>query len=155
MEKPKLLLLGEPTNGLDPQGIIKLRGLIRSLAEGGVTVFMASHLLTEVEQVCDRVLLVRQGVVVKEIDQKESSRPALRLTVSSNSDMAPLFEWARTAGASVEAAGDSPLSVEILVEKRTPEVVRELVEACVNVEELVRIRPSLEKEFLELVAEKG
>jgi len=155
MEKPKLLLLDEPTNGLDPQGIIELRGLIRNLSEGGVAVFMASHLLTEVEQVCDRVLLVRQGVVVKEIDQREANRPALRLTVSSNADMAPLFEWAGTAGASVEAVGDSPLSVEIIVDKRTPEVVRELVEAGVNVEEIMRIRRSLEKMFMELVEEEA
>jgi ABC-2 type transport system ATP-binding protein len=155
MEKPRLLLLDEPTNGLDPQGIIELRGLIRNLSEGGVAVFMASHLLTEVEQVCDRVLLVRQGVVVKEIDQREANRPALRLTVSSNADLPPLFEWAVTAGASVEAVGESPLSVEILVEKRTPDVVRELIEAGVDVEELAKTRRSLEKEFLELVAETG
>lgn len=155
MERPKLLLLDEPTNGLDPQGIIDLRILTRRLAEDGVSVFVASHLLTEVEQVCDRVLLVRQGVVAREIDQKEVTRPALRLTVSSNADVATIFEWADVAGASVETTEDTPLSVEILVEKRTPEVVKELVESGVNVEEITKARRSLEKEFLKLVAEES
>lgn len=155
MEKPKLLLLDEPTNGLDPQGIIELRALIRRLATGGVAIFMASHLLTEVEQVCDRVLLVRKGRVVKELDQRRPESPALRLTVSSDADLDLLSEWARGAGARVEAVDGTPLSVELFVEKPTPEVVRELVEAGVGIEEVVKSRRSLEREFMELVEEPG
>lgn len=154
MEKPKLLLLDEPTNGLDPQGIVELRSLIRRLAGSGVAIFLASHLLTEVEQVCDRVLLVREGQVRKHLDQKRVTKLALRLTISSETDLDLLREWAREMAVHIESVEDSPLSVEFATEKSTPQVVRELVEAGVNIEEVRKVRRSLEQEFMELVEGK-
>ena len=155
MEKPRLLLLDEPTNGLDPQGIMELRALIRNLAESGVAIFLASHLLTEVEQVCDRVLLVREGRVRKDLDQKRVERAALRLTISSEADLDLVSEWAHGAGTRVEPIVGSPFSVEIVADKPTPEVVRDLVEAGVGIEEVSKARRSLEREFMELVEERG
>ncbi len=155
MEKPRLLLLDEPTNGLDPQGIMELRALIRNLAESGVAIFLASHLLTEVEQVCDRVLLVREGRVRKELDQKQVGRAALRLTVSSEADLELVSEWSHRVEAQAESMAGSPLTVEIVTESPTPEVVRELVEARVGIEEIVKARRSLEREFMELVGERS
>jgi ABC-2 type transport system ATP-binding protein len=154
MERPRLLLLDEPTNGLDPKGIIELRSLIRRLAEEGVTIFMASHLLTEVEQVCDRVLLVRGGRVIREIDQRRSEKPVLRLGVSSESDLELLSEWVRNTGASLTPSESSSLSIDLIVEKPTPNVIRELVEIGVNIEEVAKRRRSLEHEFMELVGEQ-
>ena len=55
LKDPELLILDEPTNGLDPAGMAEMRGFIRSLAQGGRTVVLSSHLMGEVEQVCDRV----------------------------------------------------------------------------------------------------
>lgn len=155
MEKPRLLLLDEPTNGLDPQGIIELRALIRRLAGSGVAIFMASHLLTEVEQVCDRVLLVRAGRVVKEIDQKQAVQPAVSITVSSDTDLATLSEWARNSEAQLELTIETSLSVELLVDKPTPEIVRELVEFGVNIEEVTKAGRSLEREFMHLVGQEN
>src|SRR5438105_4320770 len=63
---PKLLLLDEPTNGLDPQGMREVRMLLRRLADEGVTVFISSHLLFEVEATCDRVAVLAQGRLVAE-----------------------------------------------------------------------------------------
>lgn len=63
---PELLILDEPTNGLDPQGIIKMRGLILNLKEQGFTILFASHLLAEVEQICDRIVFMSNGCIVKE-----------------------------------------------------------------------------------------
>jgi len=63
---PEVLLLDEPTNGLDPAGIRDFRALFRALAEEGRTVFLSSHLLTEVERVCDRVAVVHRGRVVEQ-----------------------------------------------------------------------------------------
>lgn len=154
MEKPNLLLLDEPTNGLDPQGIIELRALIRTLAQHGVAIFMASHLLTEVEKVCDRVLLVRKGRVVKEVAQNQQERATLRLTVSSEADLKTVYEWTRRTKAETATLEDSPLSVELLSNMPAPEVVRELVKADVSIEELAKNRRSLEREFMELIEEK-
>src|SRR5439155_3890759 len=63
---PRLLVLDEPTNGLDPQGMREVRRLLRRLADEGVTVFVSSHLLFEVEAVCDRVAVLAQGRLVAE-----------------------------------------------------------------------------------------
>jgi len=56
---PELLILDEPTNGLDPAGIVEMRGLIRSFAEDGMTVLVSSHLISEIEQICDYVVMIR------------------------------------------------------------------------------------------------
>jgi ABC-2 type transport system ATP-binding protein len=58
---PSLLILDEPTNGLDPAGIVQMRGLIRSLADEGMTLFVSSHLLSEIEHICDHVVMIRNG----------------------------------------------------------------------------------------------
>src|SRR6201992_1366599 len=64
LPSPELLILDEPTNGLDPAGIVEMRGLIRSLAGHGVTVLVSSHLISEIEQVCDHVVMIRAGRLV-------------------------------------------------------------------------------------------
>ncbi len=61
LHRPRLLVLDEPTNGLDPVGMAEMRQLLRELAQDGVTVFLSSHLLHEVEQVCDRVAVLNRG----------------------------------------------------------------------------------------------
>src|SRR5215469_3376025 len=66
LKEPDLLILDEPTNGLDPQGVVEMRTLIRELAAQGHTVMLSSHQLTEVEQICDRVGVIRHGRLVVE-----------------------------------------------------------------------------------------
>ncbi len=66
LRSPVLLVLDEPTNGMDPAGIREFRALLRSLVDGGTTVFLSSHLLAEVEQVCDRVAVLYQGRLVEQ-----------------------------------------------------------------------------------------
>ena len=61
---PELLILDEPTNGLDPAGIVETRGLIRSFADDGITVLVSSHLISEIEQICDHVVMIRAGRLV-------------------------------------------------------------------------------------------
>ena len=64
LHRPSLIILDEPTNGLDPAGMREVRTLIRQLADEGTTIFLSSHLLHEVEQVCDRIAVIRQGQIV-------------------------------------------------------------------------------------------
>jgi ABC-2 type transport system ATP-binding protein len=61
LSDPLLLILDEPTNGLDPAGIVEMRSLIRSLADEGITLFVSSHLLSEIEHICDHVVMIRNG----------------------------------------------------------------------------------------------
>ncbi|MCP5094431.1 MAG: ABC transporter ATP-binding protein [Chloroflexi bacterium] len=64
LHQPDLIILDEPTNGLDPAGMREVRELIRQLADAGITVFLSSHLLHEVEQVCDRIAVINKGKIV-------------------------------------------------------------------------------------------
>jgi len=66
LHKPELLILDEPTNGMDPAGMYEIRNLLSSLSDQGVTVFISSHLLHEIEQICDRVAVLKQGRMVAE-----------------------------------------------------------------------------------------
>lgn len=173
MERPRLLLLDEPTNGLDPAGIIGLRSLLRNLAEAGTTIFLASHLLTEVERVCDRVLLVRDGRVVKHLSRPTADRTSLRVSVSSERDTALVMGWAERGdvrawpvpaaedhrgqptlrpGMGVDGGPSFP-AVAVETDRATPEVVRALVDAGVRIEGIDRASGGLEleREFMALV----
>ena len=81
LEEPRLLVLDEPTNGLDPQGIREMRDLLTELNRGGTTVFLSSHLLAEVEQVCSRVAVLDRGRLVVQQDLAELRRPTGRTVV--------------------------------------------------------------------------
>jgi ABC-type multidrug transport system ATPase subunit len=71
LKKPDLLILDEPTNGLDPQGMAEMRSLIRRLGQGEPTVLLSSHLLGVVEQICGRVGVISHGRLVRESTVKE------------------------------------------------------------------------------------
>ncbi len=94
MKDPELLILDEPTNGLDPAGMADMRDLIRSLGQGGRTVLLSSHLMGEVEQVTDRVGVIRDGSLVAE-GTVEELRGRAGLTVRAE----PRAEAARLIGA--------------------------------------------------------
>ena len=83
LRKPTLLLLDEPTNGMDPAGVREFRALLRSLADDGTTVFLSSHLLAEVEQVCDRVAVLNRGRLVVEgkVSELTSARTRVRVVL--------------------------------------------------------------------------
>lgn len=84
LHQPALIILDEPTNGLDPAGMREMRDLIRRLADEGITIFLSSHLLHEVEQVCDRIAMLRQGQIVRQgavRDLLEQGQQVVRLRV--------------------------------------------------------------------------
>jgi ABC-2 type transport system ATP-binding protein len=74
LNRPPLIILDEPTNGLDPAGMRDVRNLIGSLSDSGTTVFLSSHLLNEVEQVCDRIAVINQGQIITEGSVEELLR---------------------------------------------------------------------------------
>jgi ABC-2 type transport system ATP-binding protein len=81
LRRPRLLVLDEPTNGLDPQGIREIRGLLRELNAGGATIFLSSHLLAEVEQLCTRVGVLDRGRMVVQDELAALRRPTGRVVV--------------------------------------------------------------------------
>ncbi|HEY5319684.1 MAG TPA: ATP-binding cassette domain-containing protein [Galbitalea sp.] len=158
----ELLVLDEPTNGLDPQGTREVRALIRSLASEGTTVFVSSHLLAEIEQICTHAAVMSVGRLVAQgtLDQlREVGRPRVRLTTPDIRLAAPVLT---RFGMSVEPTAAAPVSDidgpelvalfgEIGVEPDA--IVAALVAEGVRVRGFAVERTSLEDRFVELTGE--
>jgi ABC-2 type transport system ATP-binding protein len=109
LKKPKLLILDEPGNGLDPAGIREIRELLRRLGSSGTTVFVSSHLLAEVEQVCDRVAIINHGRMVTTgsvADIVRSARGAPTDVLVRVADLPAADAVLRAAGLHVRPGGD-------------------------------------------------
>ena len=148
LKDPELLILDEPTNGLDPAGMAEMRDFIRSLADGGRTVLLSSHLMGEIEQVSDRVGVIRDGALVAEgtVGQLRG-RAGLRVRAEPQSEAARLIG----AMAQVEAVTASDGLLEVVVDTAQAAAInRTLVQAGVAVSEIYAQTASLEDVFLEL-----
>jgi ABC-2 type transport system ATP-binding protein len=147
-----LIVLDEPTNGLDPQGTREVRALVRQIAADGITVFVSSHLLAEVEQVCTHVGVMRTGQLVFQgalTDLRRTHAP--RVSVKTTDVEAAATVFAKLALADPRAA-DGVLTAE-LGDTEPERVTAELVHAGVGVRELVVETPSLEELFVGLTGE--
>jgi ABC-2 type transport system ATP-binding protein len=155
LKDPELLILDEPTNGLDPAGMAEMRTLIRELGHDQRTVLLSSHLMNEVEQVCDRVGVIRGGRLVAEgtVDElRARTSETLRVQAEPFEKARQLIE-ACDQVRKVDAV-DGTLRVE-LDQDQVPELNRTLVQAGVDVTELHWERASLEEVFFELTQEQG
>jgi ABC-2 type transport system ATP-binding protein len=139
---PPVLILDEPGNGLDPQGIRALRDLLRARADAGHTVFLSSHLLSEVEQLVDEVIVLNEGRLVTSGTLHELQRAAIRVRCAAPEVLADAL---RTAGALVQLADPDLL----LVRDMTGEAVGEVaLRTGVALRELAPDTSSLEDLFL-------
>src|ERR671918_480101 len=148
LKDPELLILDEPTNGMDPAGMAEMRGFIRKLGQGRRTVLLSSHLMTEVEQVSDRVGVISKGELVRE-GTVDELRGRESLWVRAE----PLEQAERVLGAvrGVEQVARLDGGLRIAADlAAAPTINRALVEAGIAVGELRPERDSLEKVFLEL-----
>ena len=149
---PDLVLLDEPTSALDPVGRTDVRAIVRAARDRGATVILNSHLLTEVERVCDRVVILDHGRIIASGSLDEvvaSDGVRLRVTVLGDAGRAA----AATFGP-VTLEGDW-LSVRPLPADRIPDLVAALVATGGRVHAVEPGRGSLEARFLELLAESG
>jgi ABC-2 type transport system ATP-binding protein len=150
LKSPDLLILDEPTNGLDPAGIQGIRELIRGLGESGVTVLLSSHILAEVQQVCHSVSIVGEGRLlasgtVDELLGESTSRT--RVTVA---DLSGATHFLEAAGYAVTRGPD-----HLVVEghQHPEQITRALADRGVYVQELTALRPTLESFFLKLTGD--
>jgi ABC-type multidrug transport system ATPase subunit len=151
LKDPDVLILDEPTTGLDPKGMAEMRGFIGGLGRRGRTVLLSSHLMTEVEQVCNRVGVIDRGVLVKEGSVDELRGDAVLLVRAE-----PLEHAGRVVeglpGVAAVVTGDGALRITA-DQVAAPAIVRALVGAGVAVTELRPERASLEDVFLNLTRE--
>jgi ABC-2 type transport system ATP-binding protein len=152
LKDPELLILDEPTTGLDPAGIAEMRVLLRSLGRGTRTVLLSSHLMTEVEQTCDRVGVLHKGRMVAEGTLDElRGQPELRVRARPSERAQELV----AALPYVEGIqNDNGVLVIRTDVKKAAEINQELVTSGVAVSELTPVHPSLEEAFLDLVREE-
>jgi ABC-2 type transport system ATP-binding protein len=145
---PEVLVLDEPANGLDPQGIRWLRDLLRAQAGAGRTVLISSHVLAEVAQTVDEVVIIHHGRLIRHAAMAEVEAMAAGATTVRSPDATRLASLLIQAGHDVQAIGDGRLAVSA-----TPEVVGETAAANdVVLHELVVERATLEDVFLQLTA---
>jgi ABC-2 type transport system ATP-binding protein len=153
LKDPALLVLDEPANGLDPAGIREIRELLRQMGNEGRTVFVSSHLLTEVEQICDRVAIIDRGklVLTGRVDEvlAEASRPSLLVGVDNLNSGAQTL---RSAGLAVDIE-DAYLRVA-LPASDAARVTKLLADAGLYLNELRPESVSLEELFLSITGQE-
>jgi ABC-type multidrug transport system ATPase subunit len=151
MKDPELLILDEPTNGMDPAGMAEMRTFIRSLGRGTRTVLLSSHLMAEVEQTCDRAGVISRGRLVAEgtVDELRG-RESLWVRAEPLDAAERVLKAIRGIGEVARSDGGLRVAAD---SKAAPSVARALVEAGIALGELRPERPSLEKVFLELTEE--
>ena len=148
---PELLFLDEPTNGMDPEGMAEIRALIRSLGDGDRTVLLSSHLLNEVEQVCDSVTIISKGRLVAQGNVadlvRSRAREQLRVKTTDNGkagEILSALQWVEE----VAADGDALLVAAPVA--RSGDVSAALSRSEVFVVEIAPVQASLEDYFLEV-----
>jgi ABC-2 type transport system ATP-binding protein len=154
LNDPELVFLDEPTSGLDPVGRRLVRDIIRDLSNGGTTVFLNSHLLSEVEITCDRVAFIRQGEVLTTSSLNSLMEGELTVEVRARNLNQEIVDGLSRWSQNVRADGQH-LTLTLLGEAVIPEINQYLVENGVQV---FAIRPqqlSLEDLFIQIVGTEG
>jgi ABC-2 type transport system ATP-binding protein len=155
LNDPEILILDEPTNGLDPQGIHEIRQIIKDIAANGTTILLASHLLDEVEKVCSHVVVIREGVKLYSgsVDEMTASHGLFELKVESNEEklLELLSNFDGISGVKLEedkiiATLNKPISAV--------EINNYLFGKGVVLSHLIKRKPSLEQQFLTLTNTK-
>ncbi|MGK0412455.1 MAG: ABC-2 type transport system ATP-binding protein [Polaribacter sp.] len=155
LNDPEILILDEPTNGLDPQGIHEIRQIIIEIAANGTTILLASHLLDEVEKVCSHVVVIRKGIKLYagRVDEMTASNGLLELKVATQEkELITLLENHPAIG---KITKDHETIIATLnCEISSTEINTYLFENSIVLSHLVKRKPSLEQQFLDLTNNK-
>ena len=154
LNDPEILILDEPTNGLDPQGIHQIRDIIRLIASQGTTILLASHLLDEVEKVCSHVLVLQKGKILYSgtVDGMSSNEGFFELQSENNDALIKVLQSHSAIEKVVTEDG------KVLVYLKSPlaaaDLNKYLFENNIFLNHLVKRKTSLEDQFLELTKNK-
>jgi ABC-2 type transport system ATP-binding protein len=153
LNNPEILILDEPTNGLDPQGIHEIREIIQKIAKNGTTILLASHLLDEVEKVCSHVVVIREGVKLYSgrVDEMSISYGLFELnTKEPKNKLISTLNKNSNIG-SIKEEGDLIIA-HLTKEMEASEINTYLFDNGITVSHLVKRKPSLEQQFLDLTS---
>ncbi len=151
LNNPEILILDEPTNGLDPQGIHEIRSIIRRIASNGTTILLASHLLDEVEKVCSHVVVIRNGIKLYagRVDEMTSTHGIIELsTESSNTE---LFQALKDyEGIESVSEEDGKIFLKLNKDISASTLNAYLMKKNIMLSHLLKRQPTLEQQFLSL-----
>jgi len=153
LQPRELLVLDEPTNGLDPQGTREVRNLIRSLSAEGITIFISSHLLVEIEQICTHLAVMSRGKIVAQGSIEELSASeilSLRLVTSQG---AVAITALKSVGINAIAEGELVTAQVPNGQIKPEQIVQVLVELGVGIKSFTLDAPTLEERFVLLTGE--
>lgn len=156
LNDPEILILDEPTNGLDPQGIHEIRAIIKDIASKGTTILLASHLLDEVEKVCSHVVVIRNGVKLYAGSVSKLTNSFGTIELNAPEDFAKITELLSSFDgiSGIEKEGD--LLVAVLDKPvSTSEINAFLASKNISLSHLVKRQQSLEQQFLSLTNNKN
>jgi len=151
LNDPEILILDEPTNGLDPQGIHEIRKIIQHISSKGTTILLASHLLDEVEKVCSHVVVIRHGIKLYSgrVDEMTASKGLFEL--KTNIDEEKLINLLEKHPAIEKTHKEHETIIATLnQELDASEINKYLFKNGITISHLVKRKPSLEKQFLDL-----
>ena len=154
LNRPELVFLDEPTSGLDPLGRRLVRDIIRQQREQGVTIFLNSHLLSEVEVTCDRVAFIKQGQVIQVADLHSMVEGEVEVGLRVGRVTPDLLQGLGSFGRGVRADGEQ-VTLFAPGEEQLPAIARWLVEQGVELYALTPRRLSLEEMFIRIVNQEG
>lgn len=150
LNDPEILILDEPTNGLDPQGIHQIRDIIKKVASLGTTILLASHLLDEVEKVCSHVVVLRKGEILYAglVDGMAANEGFFELEADDNAKLKTVL--ATHPAVDKIVADDTKLLVYLKSELKASDLNQYLFQNGIALNHLVKRKNSLEEQFLEL-----
>jgi len=151
LNDPEILILDEPTNGLDPQGIHEIRSIIKNIAANGTTILLASHLLDEVEKVCSHVVVIRNGIKLYSgrVDQMTSSFGVIEL--STNSSSTALYSALKNyEGIESSTEENGKIFLKLNKDVSSDELNKYLMSHDIVLSHLIKRLPTLEQQFLTL-----
>lgn len=155
LNDPEILILDEPTNGLDPQGIHEIRSIIKQIAANGTTILLASHLLDEVEKVCTHVIVIRQGekLYSGSVDEMTFSHGILELN-SENQKNELIKALNNFEGISSIKQENDLIYAKLNKNISAAEINQYMIKNNITLSHLVKRKPTLEQQFLTLTNEK-
>lgn len=150
LNDPEILILDEPTNGLDPQGIHQIREIIKEIANNGTTILLASHLLDEVEKVCSHVVVLRKGekLYSGRVDEMISSHGFFELKTDKQEELLKLLENDQTIK-NVKVEGDL-ITAFLNSPMEASDFNKQMFDKGITLSHLVKRKESLEEQFLQL-----
>jgi len=150
LNNPELLILDEPTNGLDPKGIHEIRKIITDVAQTGKTILLASHLLDEVEKVCNRVIILQEGVKIFEGDVEEMSRKQNWFEIETEYPEKTLEILKQNTDIEKLIIENGLIKAFLKNDIKGNQIVRFLAQNGIYVNSIIKRKPSLESSFLQM-----